>query len=546
MIFLKKLISLTILAVLTTLTYSQTNTFYFAKNENLLSDSVKTQLDIFYTAYLTSNNPEVIIKGYSDTVGTSEVNLNLSQQRVNSVKDYLQAKGYPTDKISLKYFGESRINEDLAWQNRRVDLFINPKLSVYDYLQEFQKTIQEFQINNTNDTVIKGKEGTIIYIPKDCFITDNNKQVKSVKFSLNEHYNFEDILTNNLTTITENGELLETAGMILINADSDGKECRIKNGQSILISFSGNLLSTNEYDLYSGIQKNKNIIWQKSSRKQLSEVAIVRTGPRHHKYRSSFISNELDTLFKIEIDSSIFFPLDAYKQGICGKNTIFFKVDSKGQISQPFIKEDERLHPSIDNLTLNLIRNLPPIIPLYKKDKKALKFVYSETFTFYSDNCKQGMKRYKLGELKSRPYFLGNIISKSIDDSKIEINDINSVTSAFYSTNTLGWKNCDRLTLLNTKTVSIKVNQPYSHNIDFKIFLKNRKVVVPLISHKNQYVSDKLPEGEDILLIGIKYDGNNIYWSKNELTAVNTEINDISFIKVTASELKKILNEYKK
>ena len=528
----------------TTVVYSQSNSVYFEKNGYELTDSAKTQLDNFFNIHLSTMTPEVIVKGYSDTTGTSDINLKLSNQRVQTVNDYLEVKGYPSHRIRLEYFGETEKQAENAWKNRRVDLFINPHFTVYNYLTTFQKTAQNFQIDNTRDTVIYGQEGTIIHIPSNCFITDKQNHPLKIKLSLTEYFTLSDIIANNLSTTTETGELMETAGMIHISAESEGERCQIKIGQSISIGFPSNSSSKDGFDLYSGVPTNNRILWQSDSKESSLEVAIERFGPRHNKYRTHFVSNELDSLFGISVDSLIYFPIDAFRQGICGMVTVNFKVNSKGQICRTFIRENEGLHPSIDNLLVNLIKNSPSIAPFYKNDKKALKFGYSETFTFYSNNCKQGLKRFTIEELSKSSQMLSKTISNSIGDPFKESIEINNVSSVFYSTNTLGWKNCDKLPLFSTKRATVSVNLIPSHNVDFKVFIKNSKIVVPATVEKNHYKVEKLPKGQQLLLVGIKYDNNKIYWSKNEIVAEDTEISNIEFYEVTATELKNKLNEF--
>lgn len=74
---------------------------------------------------------------------------------------------------------------------------------------------QFFQIYTTSDTSIIGLGGTIIDIPKNCFQTDEVQ----VKVELREYYCFADIIMSGLST-TSNEDILETGGMIYINAYS--------------------------------------------------------------------------------------------------------------------------------------------------------------------------------------------------------------------------------------------------------------------------------------------------------------------------------------
>lgn len=74
-------------------------------------------------------NPQMVIQleGHTDFVGSPTLNMKLSQDRVNAVKNYLVGKGASKDRIKTKAFGGtqplSRENTEEAHKlNRRVEL----------------------------------------------------------------------------------------------------------------------------------------------------------------------------------------------------------------------------------------------------------------------------------------------------------------------------------------------------------------------------------------------------------------------------------------
>lgn len=105
-------------------------------------------------------------------------------------------------------------------------------------------SISEFILKN--DTVIKGKLGTEIFIPKDLF--DNYTNGK-ITFELKEYFSKEDIILNGLSTITNKDELLETSGMIYINFTEEGKQLTIKEGKKYKAQLPNEILGNS--NLYS-------------------------------------------------------------------------------------------------------------------------------------------------------------------------------------------------------------------------------------------------------------------------------------------------------
>ncbi len=64
----------------------------------------------FDSTQLSSMDPKdgsVVVLGYTDAVGSDQYNQKLSEQRAQSVVDYLVSKGIPSDKISARGMGEA-------------------------------------------------------------------------------------------------------------------------------------------------------------------------------------------------------------------------------------------------------------------------------------------------------------------------------------------------------------------------------------------------------------------------------------------------------
>lgn len=74
-------------------------------------------------------NFKITLNGHSDTAGSDDVNLMLSKQRADVVRDALVERGVPRDRIKVFAFGESDLLVPTAdgvanRQNRRVEIFI--------------------------------------------------------------------------------------------------------------------------------------------------------------------------------------------------------------------------------------------------------------------------------------------------------------------------------------------------------------------------------------------------------------------------------------
>lgn len=103
------------------------NIFFDLGKATLREDS-KAELDKLYEIM---KNSDIVIElgGHTDSIGSDEANLKLSQDRVNSVKGYLTGKGIPEKRMNAVGYGErepvaSNSTEQGRQLNRRVEVKI--------------------------------------------------------------------------------------------------------------------------------------------------------------------------------------------------------------------------------------------------------------------------------------------------------------------------------------------------------------------------------------------------------------------------------------
>ncbi|MGR3810811.1 OmpA family protein [Jiulongibacter sp. NS-SX5] len=101
--------------------------FKFASAE--LEEESFPELNRLADALIQNRNMAIEVQGHTDNVGPAEVNLRLSQQRADAVRNYLTGKGVPLEKVTSVGLGESRpvaSNETTEGQakNRRVEFMI--------------------------------------------------------------------------------------------------------------------------------------------------------------------------------------------------------------------------------------------------------------------------------------------------------------------------------------------------------------------------------------------------------------------------------------
>ena len=111
------------------MSYAQARTvdLFFASGESSLSSEQRETLSAFYSYIKVADNiNRILVDGYSDSAGSSVVNLQLSRQRAQAAADYLQYLGTEQNLIEVRAHGERYLFNNNASnsgaKNRRVTL----------------------------------------------------------------------------------------------------------------------------------------------------------------------------------------------------------------------------------------------------------------------------------------------------------------------------------------------------------------------------------------------------------------------------------------
>lgn len=105
----------------------------FATGKWDLKAGAMAKLDQIAEALRGKEQP-MVVYGFTDNVGTRETNMDLSQKRANSVRDYLVTRGIPADLITAQGKGpDNPIAENTSVEgrasNRRVEIVVQPRKS---------------------------------------------------------------------------------------------------------------------------------------------------------------------------------------------------------------------------------------------------------------------------------------------------------------------------------------------------------------------------------------------------------------------------------
>lgn len=228
------------------------------------------------------------LKGHTDLHGTNEYNLALSKRRVLSVHEFLVKNGVNQNAIELSWHGEEQLLENYAEgqnKNRRVEIslvgynFENVDELFYS-LKEDQ--MQYYECNNTQDKTIETQEGAIIYVPSHSFAYENGQAIndEQIEIQIKEAYNYTDFILEDLYTESKD-QILESGGMIYIQAYANGKKLKIKDDKRLEITYPLQEVKEDMQLFYSSTDETGRINWENSEqnfetkvKKQIEDIDV--------------------------------------------------------------------------------------------------------------------------------------------------------------------------------------------------------------------------------------------------------------------------------
>ena len=224
----------------------QEMTFHFPTDQHQLKEFQKEKLKGLIDSLENLSFCRFIVEGHTDARGDSLYNRKLSRKRSKAVYRTLDRLDIPGDSIDMKWFGETRPVADNKTpegrqNNRRAEVLVfrekkqqvqDRKVSIQSLYNSLQASPQTFQIRPGSDTLLAGRDNTLLGIQSHLFDVPDSLRGRLITIQLTEVYEKPAMLLHNLQT-KSGGKLLETAGMINIQAEVNGTPVQLLPGKSI-------------------------------------------------------------------------------------------------------------------------------------------------------------------------------------------------------------------------------------------------------------------------------------------------------------------------
>ena len=457
----------------------------------------------------------VLIEGHTDNIGNSIYNLDLSERRAYRIKEIFLKSGSPINNLTVNFYGKQRPansneTEEDRQKNRRVEFSIQcevtnkpdviqeaPKTSISELFAKLKKQPEIYCIDPARDTTLFAPGGTAIYLKAGAFDAGNYCPGKCITLKLTEYFKKSEIVLNNLST-TSDGRLLESGGMLYINAECDGIILSLRNKEDMFI-----LLPTDSI-----LPGMKLFTGQRTGHDSILNWNPYKDVGKGWKFGISGVDTDC---YCNKIDSSLLKKYNSIE-----KKCKYLPCKIKRFFASIFRKKSTRAKKKKpDNMNTKESECLKYCL-FIEKIREAERIALEEKRKDTEKKIQSGEKEIDIADLQ---YYVFNPPS-----------------------NQLGWINCDRFAQLPTfAKTTLKINIKKDVDVDCKIVFKKMRSIMPAYSKDGEDFSfENIPLGEIFTVVVLKNDNHIPYMGIKEIVVGRTSI-DVPLKKCTLEDIGKLM-----
>lgn len=544
--------------------YSFQEQVYFDSDQSELTNEAQTTLDQLMQELPQLSDCEITLFAHTDDVGTLSYNKALANRRAKAVQAYLAKHQIKAKKTTVASYGEenpahSNADELGRSKNRRVDVIINTStpLTLDGFLETVQaEQTQQYTIDGTKDNKLVAEQGTTFWIAAGSLVLeDGSLPTAPIEVTIREAYSYSDMILNGLSTHASD-QLLETGGMVYIEATADGKPLTIKEGQAVPIALPGTefqsdmQLFTGEVDAHNNVENWA--VTERSFGKSLDAVIDMRRKPRRPE-RTVFVStkvNEEGKPKKVPYRSAPRKPKPPSKDKTRFHATILHKIfwskDKRAAKEQALYEQavanyEERLRTyerRQKNYKAHLVRRQQYLKDLAVWEKEV---AIKKEIQFEKD-VKQYQIKYER-YLKAIAKWEEERLEKltELDDFESVGNVATAALSAYFTNITdLGWINCDRFRSLpeEEKTQLVITDNNETAERIFVVFNDSNSILRTNRYQDDVYRTNFLPKNANVTIIGLKFEGRHPMLAKLTTQADAQPTYELEYKPYSLQELK--------
>ncbi|NIK90776.1 hypothetical protein GZ212_01325 [Mangrovimonas sp. CR14] len=419
------------------------------------------------------------------------------------------------------------------------------------HVDRLVKKAVHFVLQSEKDTILKLPEGTQIKIKANSFKNSKGLKVQGVvDFRVTEYYKISDMLLANLSTTSE-GEILETGGMLFVEALREGENLELD--QSIEISFPCKK-KKKDMELFTGEWADSGVNWvMVEEEDELENIEVME--PVSEIFEEAYVEVPFnlveqppvfpgcqeegrEALISCFNEKMKAFFLEKFNLSIAeelkftGKFSVnvFFKIDTNGNVFNVYAHAP---HKKIGEEALRVAHLLPQMSPAKQRNKEVMvPYFIPLEFKFPGRTKSRRVIRVADDSLYVQGFNRKWAERDSIKGSGRRSVSTHDVLQYVMVSSKLGWINCDRFINSRKERVKYKFKLKNADGSKVSLVFKSIKSILRGKSNNNYFDFGELPKDEEVMLVVIKKKGDVFYFGlKEEL------VGDISELEVDFKEL---------
>ncbi|MCB0643242.1 MAG: hypothetical protein KDC44_16450, partial [Phaeodactylibacter sp.] len=466
------------------------------------------------------------------------------------------------EKTTVRSFGEvdpshSNADEEGRSMNRRVDvlvegLYLESMSDLWSKISDYED--QNYRIDGSRHTKLVGDQGTTVWIDAGAFLLPDGRTADGeIEVVLRETYQLADILAAGLSTHSS-GQVLETGGMVYLDARSNGQPLQLKPGTELMVGLPADFQKEG-MELFYGEQNDpanagQVTNWAPTRQPFFDDYEALMAFPDKPKYpyfsfaEPVYKRNDSDypkapkrpvEPLEPKLQNSGSYKPGFFKRLFTGKKQIEKKNDEMAtRAVSTYNRRMARYQVEMENHEKELTQYEQRVedhqlaveawnakkaeeAAAYRPGGAVYEAAMAEQKLYYKKKQEAYEKRLelwkearakRLEEFEQKYDLAGNLSSEM-------------VSGYFTRINTMGWINCDRFYNVPAEDkmpLAIRDADGSTEATVYVVF-KNMESMMQAYKSDGSYIVNNLPRNEAVTVIGIKVEGG-----RPQMALVDTEV----------------------
>lgn len=410
---------------------------------------------------------------------------------------------------------------------KKVTTFIPTKKEKKKSELQLSSAIQSFNINTARDTTIFGENRTRIFIPAHTFVDKKGNEItEEVAITLKECYKPIDIIKEKLSTVC-NHRLLETEGMIYVEARHKNEKLQVKKGASIIVHFPKKE-PNDKAEFFYGQKDAEGIVSWREAKEKLIEYELNGYGISY--YEKYAIAGRRDNfpyaLQNIKLNQELLMEMFNKKASLIAK----YSFRPKQSIEVEAINSQDK----------NMVKKIKSACEAYFAENKTNNYkdidsffvVYSAIPTFTKNLSSN--TAYK-SSFKTKYY---NTTIKDMEEAELNF--------YIFEANELGWINCDRFIESQEKRVDFVVETAEDFDGQVNVIFTDMKCAMAGIKKGNRYEFKNVPKNRTVKIVAMQQIDKQVSCAIEKVTISEKPVRNLLFKNMSMKELDVALEDVAK